>query len=119
MPDGFVGVCVNLGWKNKNPQKELSALLDGALVRTGNDANVAALGEMWQGGGKGFSDIVMVTLGTGVGGGARNRRRDRTSAHPRRGEGAVQLRRLWLSGAGGLRHGNRQGSQKSHGAGQL
>lgn len=69
MPDGFVGVCVNLGWKNKNPQKELSALLDGALVRTGNDANVAALGEMWQGGGKGFSDIVMVTLGTGVGGG--------------------------------------------------
>ena len=49
MPDGFVGVCVNLGWKNKNPQKELSALLDGALVRTGNDANVAALGEMWQG----------------------------------------------------------------------
>ena len=54
MPDGFVGVCVNLGWKNKNPQKELSALLDGALVRTGNDANVAALGEMWQGGGKGL-----------------------------------------------------------------
>lgn len=30
---------------------------------------MAALGEMWQGGGKGFSDIVMVTLGTGVGGG--------------------------------------------------
>ena len=69
MPDGFVGVCVNLGWKNKNPQKELSALLDGALVRTGNDANVAALGEMWQGGGKGCSNVVAVTLGTGVGGG--------------------------------------------------
>lgn len=35
----------------------------------GNDANVAALGEMWQGGGKGYKDLVVVTLGTGVGGG--------------------------------------------------
>mgnify|MGYP000314400358 CR=1 FL=1 len=52
-----------------NPQKELSGLLDGLTVKTGNDANVAALGEMWQGGGKGYSDLVMVTLGTGVGGG--------------------------------------------------
>ena len=40
-----------------------------AQVKSGNDANVAALGEMWQGGGKGYSDLVMVTLGTGVGGG--------------------------------------------------
>ena len=69
MPDGSVEVCVNLGWKNMNPQKELSGLLDGLTVKTGNDANVAALGEMWQGGGKGYSDLVMVTLGTGVGGG--------------------------------------------------
>lgn len=38
-------------------------------VRAGNDANVAALGEMWQGGGKGYSNLVAVTLGTGVGGG--------------------------------------------------
>ena len=38
-------------------------------MKCGNDANVAALGEMWQGGGKGFTDIVMITLGTGVGGG--------------------------------------------------
>ena len=60
---------MNLGWKNMNPQKELSGLLDGLTVKTGNDANVAALGEMWQGGGKGYSDLVMVTLGTGVGGG--------------------------------------------------
>ena len=36
---------------------------------SGNDANVAALGEMWQGGGKGYSNLVAVTLGTGVGGG--------------------------------------------------
>lgn len=67
--DGSVEVCVNLGWRNVNPQKELSALLDGIAVKSGNDANVAALGEMWQGGGKGYEDLVMVTLGTGVGGG--------------------------------------------------
>lgn len=69
MPDGYVEVCVNLGWKDTNPQQELESLLGGIPVRLGNDANVAALGEMWQGGGKGYSDIVMVTLGTGVGGG--------------------------------------------------
>lgn len=69
LPDGYVEVCVNLGWKDRNPQKELSSLLDGIPVKSGNDANVAALGEMWQGGGKGCSDLVMITLGTGVGGG--------------------------------------------------
>ena len=69
MPDGYVEVCVNLGWRDLNPQKELSVLLGGIPVKSGNDANVAALGEMWQGGGKGYTDIVMVTLGTGVGGG--------------------------------------------------
>ena len=69
LPDGYVEVCVNLGWRDVNPQAILSGLLDGIPVRSGNDANVAALGEMWQGGGKGYRDIVMVTLGTGVGGG--------------------------------------------------
>ncbi len=69
MPDGYVEVCVNLGWRDLNPQQELSRMLDGMPVKSGNDANVAALGEMWQGGGKGYTDIVMVTLGTGVGGG--------------------------------------------------
>ena len=69
LPNGFVEVCVNLGWREMNPQEILSGLLDGMTVKTGNDANVAALGEMWQGGGKGYHDIVMVTLGTGVGGG--------------------------------------------------
>ena len=68
LANGMVTQCVNLGWKEKNAQKELSELL-GVPVKSGNDANVAALGEMWQGGGKGFHDIVMVTLGTGVGGG--------------------------------------------------
>lgn len=69
MPDGYVEVCVNLGWRDLYPGRELSALLDGIPVSCGNDANVAALGEMWQGGGKGYKDILMVTLGTGVGGG--------------------------------------------------
>lgn len=65
----IVNVCVNLGWTQKNVATELSALLDGAIVRIGNDANVAALGEQWMGGGKGYSNSVMITLGTGVGGG--------------------------------------------------
>lgn len=69
LPDGYVEVCVNLGWHDRNPQKELSELLGGIPVKSGNDANVAALGEMWRGGGMGYTDIVMVTLGTGVGGG--------------------------------------------------
>ena len=68
-PDGSVSVCVNLGWKEKNIPREMGELRDGIQVKAGNDANVAALGEMWQGGGKGCRSIVMVTLGTGVGGG--------------------------------------------------
>ncbi len=69
MPSGYVEICVNLGWRDMYPEKEMSEKLNGLPVRSGNDANVAALGEMWQGGGKGYDDIVMVTLGTGVGGG--------------------------------------------------
>ncbi len=42
----------------------------GLPVRVGNDANVAALGEAWKGGAAGSSEpVIMVTLGTGVGGG--------------------------------------------------
>ncbi len=67
-PDGHIPFCVNLGWGARNPQEELGAML-GLPVKSGNDANVAALGEMWQGGGRGYKDLVMVTLGTGVGGG--------------------------------------------------
>lgn len=69
LENGYVEFCVNLGWKAMNPQDILSGLLDGMPVRSANDANVAALGELWQGGGKGYKDMVMVTLGTGVGGG--------------------------------------------------
>lgn len=66
--DGTVLKCVNLGWGVLNVAEELSNLLN-LPVKAGNDANVAALGEMWQGGGKGYRNVVMVTLGTGVGGG--------------------------------------------------
>lgn len=68
LPDGYVEACVNLGWRDINPQKELSSLL-GFPVYGGNDANVAALGEYWQGGGRGYDSVVAVTLGTGVGSG--------------------------------------------------
>lgn len=67
-PDGVVLKCVNLGWGIFNVEQELGKMI-GFKVKAANDANVAALGEMWQGGGKGYKDIVMVTLGTGVGGG--------------------------------------------------
>lgn len=67
-PDGTVFKCVNLGWGVFNIEQKLSELT-GLKAKAGNDANVAALGEMWQGGGKGYGDVVMVTLGTGVGGG--------------------------------------------------
>ena len=66
--DGTVFKCVNLGWGIFNVENELSQIT-GLKVKAGNDANVAALGEMWQGSGKGYKDMVMVTLGTGVGGG--------------------------------------------------
>ncbi len=66
--DGVVNTCVNLGWGVVNVAESLGALT-GLKVKVGNDANVAALGEMWQGGAKGCKDVIMVTLGTGVGGG--------------------------------------------------
>ena len=66
--DGTVDGCVNLGWGVFNAAEALGAKL-GLPVKVGNDANVAALGEYWQGGGKGYKNVIMVTLGTGVGGG--------------------------------------------------
>lgn len=66
--DGTVLNCVNLGWGVFNVAQEMKKLT-GFETKVGNDANVAALGEMWQGGGKGYKNLIMVTLGTGVGGG--------------------------------------------------
>ncbi len=67
--NGVVHQAVNLGWPEMNMKEELTTLLDGMRVEGGNDANVAALGEMWKGGGQGHKNLVAVTLGTGVGGG--------------------------------------------------
>lgn len=66
--NGMIHRAVNLGWGFKNIKEELEGLV-GLPVKAGNDANVAALGEMWRGGGMGYDNLVVVTLGTGVGGG--------------------------------------------------
>lgn len=66
--NGVVSHCPNLGWRDKNVNEEMSRLT-GFPALAANDANVAALGEMWKGGGAGVSNMVLVTLGTGVGGG--------------------------------------------------
>ena len=65
---GVVNKCVNLGWGVFNISETLSRLT-GFPVKAGNDANVAALGEFWKGGGQNCDNMVFVTLGTGVGGG--------------------------------------------------
>ena len=65
---GIVNKCINLGWGVFNISETLSSLT-GFPVKAGNDANVAALGEFWKGGGQGCDNMVFVTLGTGVGGG--------------------------------------------------
>ena len=65
---GIVHRAVNLGWGTFSIKDTLEDLLN-MPVMAGNDANVAALGEMWMGGGQGYRDLVVVTLGTGVGGG--------------------------------------------------
>lgn len=65
---GVVAGCDNLGWGIFNVAQALQDLT-GLPVRAGNDASVAALGECWKGSGKGFRNMLFVTLGTGVGGG--------------------------------------------------
>lgn len=78
--NGTVNKCINLGWGVVNVREQLKDRLydklecekeaDSIEIKVGNDANVAALGEYWQGGAKGCKSIFMVTVGTGVGGGA-------------------------------------------------
>ena len=67
--DSIVNRCVNLGWGVYDVTKELGNLIGIENIKVANDANAAALGEMWKGGGEGHKDVVMITLGTGVGGG--------------------------------------------------
>ncbi|HEY2420566.1 MAG TPA: ROK family glucokinase [Neobacillus sp.] len=66
---GVILNAVNLGWSNNYPLKDRLEAATSLPVLIENDANCAALGEMWMGAGNGAKDIVCVTLGTGVGGG--------------------------------------------------
>lgn len=69
LDDGTVLKCVNLGWGIFNVSEKFKEIFGDVTVKCGNDANVAALGEMFKGSGEGEKDMVMITLGTGVGGG--------------------------------------------------
>ena len=82
---GEVPGAVNLHWGYVNLVGDMEKMT-GLRVKAGNDANVAALGEMWKGGGAGCQSIVMVTLGTGVGGGIINNGKIVTGAHGAGGE---------------------------------
>ncbi|MFE8702477.1 ROK family glucokinase [Cytobacillus sp. FJAT-54145] len=66
---GIIYNTVNLGWKDNYPLKDLLEVETSLPAFIDNDANCAALGEMWKGAGDGAKDLVCVTLGTGVGGG--------------------------------------------------
>jgi len=68
MSSGIVRFAPNLRWTNVPVREPLEHILQ-KPVRINNDANVAALGEAWAGAGKGIDDLVLLTLGTGVGGG--------------------------------------------------
>lgn len=99
---GEIPCAVNLHWGRKNIEKELGDLT-GLAVKAGNDANVAALGEMWKGGGQGAKNLILVTLGTGVGGGIIVNEKIVTGAHGAGGEighafgksGRNQSMQLW------------------------
>ena len=66
--EGEVPVAVNLHWGYMNIVAEMERMTS-LRTKAGNDADVAALGEMWKGGGAGYRNLILVTLGTGVGGG--------------------------------------------------
>lgn len=69
--DGAVNKCVNLGWGVVYVAEELSRMLSipKGCIHVANDANAAALGEFFKGSGKGYRSIMMLTVGTGIGGG--------------------------------------------------
>jgi len=67
--DGVILNGVNIDWKGYNLIGEFSSLVKNDHILIQNDANVAALGETWMGAAKGFKNSVMITVGTGVGGG--------------------------------------------------
>ena len=82
---GVVNKLVNIGWGVVDAKSDMEAIT-GMRVEVGNDANVAALGEAWKGAAEGYDDVVMVTLGTGVGGGVVSGGRLIAGAHGSGGE---------------------------------
>jgi glucokinase len=69
MQTGLLRESPNLpGWADYPVRAEIERRLK-TIVILENDANVAALGEKWLGAAKDYSDMAMLTLGTGVGGG--------------------------------------------------
>jgi glucokinase len=102
---GIVNRCVNLGWGVVDIPKTLSELID-LPVKAENDANVAALGEAWKGGGNGCQNMVMATLGTGVGGGILINGKLISGAHGAGGEiGNIILNPKETEASGGERSG--------------
>lgn len=69
LENGIIYEAINLGWKNKYPLQQKLEEATQLPVVIDNDANCAALGEMWKGAGNGAKEVVCITLGTGVGGG--------------------------------------------------
>lgn len=59
----------NIFWKNKNIIKEMEDLTKIKNIKCINDANAATLGEQWKGNAKKYKNFVLITLGTGIGGG--------------------------------------------------
>ncbi|MCU1336404.1 MAG: glucokinase [Bryobacterales bacterium] len=69
MAEGVIVGWGNMPIFNGYPMRdELSKRLDAKVILE-NDANAAALGEKWMGAGRGVDDLVLMTLGTGIGGG--------------------------------------------------
>ncbi|EOT28521.1 ROK family glucokinase [Enterococcus saccharolyticus] len=67
--NGTVIGAYNLNWKTLQPVREQIEAGTGIQFTLDNDANVAALGERWKGAGENNPDVILMTLGTGVGGG--------------------------------------------------
>jgi len=67
--NNYIKLCVNLGWEDYNVKEIFGSLVQNDNIHVNNDANVAALGELFNGAAKGKKDVVMMTLGTGLGGG--------------------------------------------------
>jgi glucokinase len=69
MKEGFITGSNNLPYLENFPVRDEISRRLGTMVILENDANAAALGEKWMGAGRDVDDLVLLTLGTGIGGG--------------------------------------------------